>query len=124
MTFIRVLVVVLALFEAGWMTYDGTRALIVGDYVTPREGPHAGQLGPWRHVVSAVGIEPRSPGMKAFFVAYGVVWLFVIVAFIRGASWAPTAMMIAAVGSLWYLPIGTVCSLVQLAGLLWLRRSS
>jgi len=121
---LRVLVIVLALFEAGWMTFDGARALIVGDYVTPREGPHAGQLGPWKHVVSAVGIEPRSAGMKTFFVAYGIVWLVIIVAFIRGMSWASMAMMMAAVGSLWYLPIGTACSLVQIAGLLWLRRTS
>ena len=124
MRFLRALVVVLALFEAGWMTYDGSRALIVGDYVTPREGPHAGQLGPWKHVVSAVGIEPRSPGMKAFFVAYGIIWLIVIVAFIKRVSWASTGMLMAAVASLWYLPIGTVCSAVQITGLIWLRRTS
>ena len=124
MKFLRVLVVILALLEAGWMTYDGSRALIVGDYVTPREGPHAGQLGPWKHAVSAVGIEPRSPGMKAFFVAYGIVWLIVIVAFIQRVSWASTGMLLAAVASLWYLPIGTACSLVVIAALLWLRRTS
>jgi hypothetical protein len=60
MTLLRVLLIVLAVIEGGWMTFDGTRALTVGDYVTPRSGAHAGQLGPWHHVVSAVGVAPRS----------------------------------------------------------------
>jgi hypothetical protein len=28
-------IVALMVLEAGWMLFDGTRALIVGDYVTP-----------------------------------------------------------------------------------------
>lgn len=49
-------VLVLAFIEAGWMAFDGGRALVVGDYVTPRSGQYAGQLGPWAKVVSTVGI--------------------------------------------------------------------
>lgn len=108
------IVVVLALFEAGWMTFDGMRALTVGDYVTPSSGPHAGELGPWSKVVSAIGVEPRSTAMKATFVVYGVVWLAIIVCFALGLSWAWKAMLIAAIGSLWYLPIGTAVSVLIL----------
>ncbi len=50
----------LAALEAGWMMFDGMRALIVGDYVTPKKGPYAGQLGPWSKLVSAIGLAPRS----------------------------------------------------------------
>jgi hypothetical protein len=121
MTFVRTLVIALALFEAAWMAYDGTRALIRGDYVTPSSGPHAGRLGPWQHVVRAVGIPPRSLGMKLTFAGYGVAWLLVIGAFVRGAPWASTAMIVAAAGSLWYLPIGTVCGAIQIICLLWSR---
>jgi hypothetical protein len=32
-------------------------------------------------------------------------------------------MMIAAVGSLWYLPIGTICSVIQIISLISLRRT-
>lgn len=60
MDWLRLLAVALALIESGWMAFDGMRALLVGDYVTPRSGPYAGQLGPWARLVSAVGIEPRS----------------------------------------------------------------
>jgi hypothetical protein len=123
MRLIRLLVVLLALVEGGWMTFDGTRALTVGDYITPRTGPRAGQLGPWQHVVRAVGIDPRSTVMKTVFVAYGLAWLCILVAFVRGAEWAWIAMMIAAAGALWYLPVGTLFSILQIAGLPWLRRT-
>lgn len=124
MAIVRALVTALALLEAGWMTFDGTRALVVGDYVTPSTGAHAGELGPWHRVVEAVGIEPRSTFMKTIFVVYGFAWLMVIAAFVRRLPWAPTAMLVAAVGALWYLPVGTACSMLQIAGLLWLRRRS
>ena len=109
------IVILLALLQAGWMAFDGTRALIVGDYVTPASGEYAGQLGPWARLVSMAGIEPRSTLMKAIFVVYGILWLIVISFFAQKQRWAWTAMMIAAVGSLWYLPFGTVSSMIQIA---------
>jgi hypothetical protein len=108
-------VVVLAVAEAGWMVYDGTRALVVGDYVTPTSGAYAGRLGPWADLVAAIGIDPQGPFTKIAFVAYGVVWLGAVVAFIRRCRLAWIAMMIAAICSLWYLVIGTATSLVVIA---------
>ncbi len=61
--------------------------------------------------------------MKVIFVVYGVSWLLLSLAFWRGASWAWLAMVVAAAGALWYLPIGTLASIVQLVALLWLRRT-
>ncbi len=112
------IVVGLALFVGGWFVFDGARALAVGEYVTPKTGQYAGQLGPWSKVVSAIGIDPRSTLMKTIFVAYGLLWLAVIVCFILGLKWAWWAMLIAAVGSLWYLPFGTLLGLVQISLLL------
>ena len=118
---LRWTIVALAALVAGWMVFDGSRALIAGDYVTPSSGEYAGRLGPWADVVSALGIEPRSTGMKLFFVAYGLAWLAIVVAFVRRRAWASKAMAIAAAGSLWYLAIGTVASAIQLALLALLR---
>lgn len=112
---LRWAVVALAVLEAGWMVFDGARALVVGDYVTPSTGEHAGQLGPWADLVGALGVDPRSTGMKAFFVLYGVGWLAVAAAFARGRRWAWAAMLAAAAGSLWYLVVGTVASAVMIA---------
>jgi hypothetical protein len=114
MKWLRWVVLVVALTEGGWFAYDGGRALLIGDYVTPSSGEYAGRLGPWKHVVSAVGIEPRSTLMKTVFFVYGLVWLGVMACFAFGARWAWWAMVVLAAGSLWYLPFGTLCSIVQL----------
>ena len=114
-------VLVLALLEAGWLTFDGGRALLVGDYVTARSGPYAGQLGPWSKLVSAVGIEPRSTLMKGIHVVLGVTWLAIAAGFAAGRPWAWTGMLVCAVLGLWYLPFGTLLGLAQIVLLLVMR---
>lgn len=107
-------VVIAAFVVAGWFAIDGLKALATGDYVTPSSGPQAGQLGPWSKVVSAIGIDPRSNLMKWVFVVYGMTWLGVIAGYLLRQPWAPMAMLIAAIGSLWYLPFGTLLGLIQI----------
>lgn len=107
-------VVALAVLEAGWFAFDGGRALIVGDYVTPASGPYAGQLGPWAQLVSAIGIEPRSTLMKSIHLVLGLGWLAVIVCFALRLSGAWWGMVICAAAALWYLPFGTLLSVVQI----------
>jgi hypothetical protein len=120
MGWVRIILVTLAVIEGLWMTFDGTRALTVGDYVTRSTGSHAGELGPWRRVVTAVGIPPRSTAMKLIFVIYGLSWLVIALAFLLRAQWAWLAMFVAAVATLWYLPVGTLFGLIQLVLLLGL----
>lgn len=118
MAWLRWVIVALAVLGAGYMVVDGTRALVRGDYFTPTSGEHAGELGPWARIVRAVGVEPRSTGMKAFFVFYGAAWLAVTAAFALGAGWSWVAMLALAIGSLWYLIPGTLLSAVIIALLL------
>ncbi|MDH3198652.1 MAG: hypothetical protein OEO21_10475 [Candidatus Krumholzibacteria bacterium] len=115
-------VIVLALLEGGWLAFDGARAFVAGDYVTPRSGRHAGELGPWSKLVTAVGIDPRSTLMKGIHVAVGGAWLVAIAAFAWGASWSWWAMLACAVAGLWYLPFGTLLSLIQIVLLMLVRQ--
>lgn len=111
-------VLCLALIEGGWLAFDGSRALIVGDYVTLKSGQYAGELGPWSAVVSAVGLEPRSTLMKSIHLALGLAWLGMVICFalkLPGAWWG--LLTCAALG-LWYLPFGTLLSIIQIALLL------
>lgn len=105
---------VLALMEGGWLAFDGGRALITGDYVTPKSGQYAGQLGPWAKVVSAAGIEPRSTFMKSIHLVLGLAWLTVLVCFALRLPFAWSGMVLCAILGLWYLPFGTLLSLIQL----------
>ena len=110
--------VALTILNAGWMVFDGTRALTIGDYVTPQTGEYAGQLGPWSKVVKTIGIEPRSTLMKSIFVGYGMVMLVIAICFVLRLPWAWWGMIITAVLGLWYLPVGTIVNIIVLALLL------
>jgi len=115
-------ILILVVLTAGWMFFDGIRALIVGDYVTPKSGEYSGQLGPWSNLVKAIGIEPRSTFMKSIFVAYGLIALAAAVCFAIRLSWAGTALLVVCILELWYFPIGTVANLIALILLLIGRR--
>ena len=115
-------IVLLVTLTAGWMLFDGTRALITGDYVTPNTGEYAGQLGPWANLVAAVGIEPRSTLMKSIFVIYGLAALATVVCFAVGLPWARMAMIVVCALGLWFLPIGTATNLIALVILLTTRK--
>lgn len=115
------LVLGLVVFSAGWMLFDGMRAFIVGDYVTPATGEYAGQLGPWSNLVNALGIEPRSTLMKSIFVIYGFIALVAAVSFALKFSWARGALIIVCLLGLWYLPFGTVANVIALILLFTMR---
>ena len=105
------LIVLLVALVGGFMLLDGLRALVLGDYTTPRMGAHAGELGPWARLVSALGIPPRSVGMKIAFVVYGAGYLAAVVLFALGILPAPVLIVAAALG-LWYLPFGTLLNAI------------
>jgi len=121
MRLLRVVIVCFALGPGLFMTFDGVRALLAGDYLTPSSGTYAGQLGPWSDVVAAVGIPPRSTPMKLAFVAFGLAWLVANGAFFRRAPAGARMLAAIAVLTLWYLPIGTMVSVGVLVGLAILR---
>ncbi|HSR51384.1 MAG TPA: hypothetical protein VLV83_11190 [Acidobacteriota bacterium] len=108
-------VVAIALLLGGWLAFDGLRALIIGDYVTPSSGRFAGQLGPWSKLVEAVGIDPRSTLMKAIHVIVGAAWIEVAATYIFKLRGSRTALLLCAAATLWYLPFGTLLSLVVIA---------
>jgi hypothetical protein len=112
------IVLALALFQGGWLTFDGGRALLAGDYVTPASGPRAGQLGQWARVVSAVGFEPRSTFIKCFHLFLGIAWLVATFVFMVRPAAGWWVVLCCGVATLWYLPVGTMVSIVVIGLLL------
>ena len=123
MTWPRIATLTCAAFEAGWMALDGIQALVTGHLITAKSGAHAGELGPWRHLVEAIGIDPNGVGMHVVFAAYGLIWLGIALGFALRKPWGWPAMVAAALGALWFLPVGTILSLVQLGLLSGFRNS-
>lgn len=121
MKVLRWIVIVLAVLNFSYMTIDGSRALIVGDYFRPETGEHAGQLGPWSDVVAVIGIDPESTLMKSIFIAWGGLGLIFAVSFAMRVPQAGKALIFFNVASFWYLVVGTLSSVVQVILLLFLR---
>jgi hypothetical protein len=121
---LRGCIIFLALGPGLFMTFDGLRALVLGDYLTPKTGPFAGQIGPWAHVVDAVGIAPRSTTMKIAFVLFGLAWLWAAAGLLRSTRRSTAALAVVAAATLWYLPVGTFVSVLVLSGVAVLRRRS
>ncbi len=118
---IKWLIVLFAFFNAGYMTFDGARALITGDYLRPSSGEYAGQLGPWSKLVTMIGIDPESTLMKIIFLVFGMIWFAVIICFILDYSWSHNAMIILSIVTLWYLFTGTVICIIQIILLVVLK---
>ena len=115
---LRWIILALALLQGAWFIFDGTRALRVGDYVTPTSSRRAGQLGPWSRVVSAAGLDPRGTFIKCLHLGLGIAWLVALVAFAFRPEPGWWGVLVCAVASLWYLPVGTLSGLIVIA-LLW-----
>ena len=110
----------IALLVGTWMTFDGSRAIISGDYITPKSGPSAGQLGPWATVLRSIGVEPRSTAVKVLHILLGLLWLAAGLCQFRNPALGRTLLFVSASASLWYLPVGTALSLIELI-LLWMK---
>lgn len=118
---IKWIVIILATLNFGYMCYDGSRGLIQGDYVRPETGEHAGQLGPWVNVVTALGIEPESTLMKSIFLVWGGAGLILMVCYAMEIRKSDKVLMVFNIASLWYLVAGTLSSAIQVILLLILR---
>jgi hypothetical protein len=115
MSLIRIVLMLVGLMIGGWLASDGVRACVVGDYLTPRSGPRAGQLGPWAKLLASAGIDPRSMLVKSGHIALGVLWLAGVAVFLLKPAVGWWLLFGAAAGTLWYLPAGTALSVVVLA---------
>ena len=106
----------LGLLNGAWMVFDGRRALTQGDYLTPGG---KGQLGPWARVLETFGIPPRARAMKLTFIALGGFQLLAALGTFLAIVHAPLALFILALLTLWYAPVGTVLSGLQMGILYW-----
>ncbi len=107
----KIALTIIALLNGLWMLADGIHVMLKGKYMGPP------QPGPWRKVFEFADIDPLSLG--PLFIVFGVAWLVSIIILHSSFAGATHLAMAIAVASLWYLPVGTLLSVVFIV-LLWM----
>src|SRR5215217_2442002 len=98
----KTLISIFGFLNGGFMLLDGIFVMLKGKYIGP-EKP-----GPWANLFYKVNIDVFSLG--PLFIAFGVMWLVWISAFLTGQWWAWHYGLIVSALTMWYLPVGTICS--------------
>ena len=121
-TILKLLIILLILFNAGYMAFDGYHAFTTGDYIRPLEGEYAGQLGPWTMFASMAGIDPLSTHMKSIFLGCGIFGLLSLLIFIIRPRPGSALLLLFCFLTLWNIMFGAVSSFVTIILLLSWRK--
>ena len=107
----KYLVIGLSLLNGLWMLIDGIHVIARGKYIGP-EKP-----GPWASLIGLTGVDVFKLG--PLFVLYGVAWIAFVIFSLTDVSWARGFGIALSIATLWYLPVGTLISLIVLAALIF-----
>lgn len=95
------------------MLLDGIYVMLKGRYIGPPKP------GPWANLFQYFGVDVFKLG--PLFVLFGMAWLSFVLGILTHQSWAYMLGILIAVLTLWYLPVGTVFSIVVLVVLMGMR---
>jgi len=110
----KTVITFLGLLNGVYMLLDGIFVIITGKYIGP-EKP-----GPWAEIFYKMNVNVFKLGW--LFILYGLLWLVWIYALWTNKDWAyPFGLFICLI-SLWYLPLGTLISILILITLLFWRK--
>jgi len=103
---IKVIILLLAVLNGGWMIFDGCHVIKKGKYFGPPTP------GPWSKIIVSLGINPFSIG--PVFVVLGLLWFIASMGVVTGMSWGWLALLSTSIATLWYIKIGTAISIITL----------
>lgn len=112
----KILIAILGILNGGYMLLDGIYVLLKGKYIGP-EKP-----GPWSLLFEKLDINVFKLG--PLFIIFGVFWLFWVYGLWTNQQWVFALGMIISFLTLWYLPVGTLFSLIIMAVLIFGRQKS
>ena len=110
---IKIVLTILSLLNGGFMVADGIYVILKGKYMGPPKP------GPWAMLFEKLGVNVFKLG--PLFVLFGLAWLLFLVACLTKQPWAWSMGIAVAVLTLWYLPVGTIISILVLVLLLTMR---
>jgi hypothetical protein len=110
----KILVTIAALLNGVYMLLDGVYVLLKGKYIGP-EKP-----GPWAELFYKLNIDVFKLG--PLFIGFGLLWLTWLYSVWTQQSWSWGFGIVICILTLWYLPVGTILSLMVLGILLFARQ--
>lgn len=110
----KLLITILGFLNGAYMLLDGLFVMIKGKYIGP-EKP-----GPWANIFYKLNVDVFKLG--PLFIVFGLIWLTWLYAVWTHRSWAYTLGIFISVLTLWYLPVGTLFSLIILAILIFFKQ--
>lgn len=109
----KIILTILGLLNGGYMLIDGIYVMLQGKYIGP-EKP-----GPWAILLEKLSIDVFKLG--PLFIIFGLLWLVWLYGLWTNSSWTYNFGLIIALLTLWYLPVGTLCSLLVFI-ILWTQK--
>ncbi len=110
----KILITVLGFLNGAYMLLDGLFVLYKGKYIGPAKP------GPWASLFYKLEIDVFKLG--PLFIVFGVLWLTWLYALWTNQSWFYMFGLIISILTLWYLPVGTIFSLIILLVLLFAKQ--
>ncbi len=109
----RLAILLISLLNGGYMLLDGLYVMFKGKYIGPPVP------GPWAGLFTRLGLDVFKLG--PLFVVFGIAWLVLAYGIYMEQPWAHVAGLILSVCTLWYLPLGTLFSIVVFSMLWWVK---
>lgn len=110
----KLLIAILSFLNGIYMLLDGLYVMINGKYIGPPKP------GPWAGIFQQFNIDVFKLG--PLFVVYGVLWLVWLYGLYTSQNWAHTFGLVVCILTLWYLPVGTLFSIIILLALIFARK--
>ncbi len=110
---LKLILTILTLLNGGFMLIDGIHVMLKGKYIGP-ELP-----GPWAKIFQVFHINVFKLG--PLFILFGCFWLLFLFAFWFNQQWAYMLGISISILTLWYIPVGSLVSVIVLLLLLFAR---
>jgi hypothetical protein len=110
----KVIILLLSLLNGIFMLLDGIYVLVKGKYIGPDKP------GPWANIFYKLNVNVF--GLGPLFISFGLLWLTFTFGLVTKLTWAHMLGILLSIATLWYLPFGTLISIVILALLITGKR--
>lgn len=109
----KILITVLGLLNGSYMLLDGIFVIINGKFMGPDKP------GPWANLFYKFNLDVYR--LEPLFIVFGILWITWLYSLWAQQTWSYHFGLILSLSTLWYLPIGTLFSIVIFAVLFFLK---